>query len=166
MQINVVLRESLLDHVYSWNHTLVNNLSCLKPIVGDHVLVHFDYTVGIPAVNTTIKKNLPLYNKEQLITNLCSIDWTIKSDDVQGCWNKIENKLIIVIDGKAPLEKFKNNSSIKTIKTPHDIKNLINRKRNLQANIKKSFNKSSKDKIKIIDLQIKRFYYARKSNEV
>jgi hypothetical protein len=128
--------------------------------------VHFDYTAGIPVVNTTIKRNWTCYNKEQLITNLQSINWTIKSNDVQGCWNKIENKLINVIDGIAPLEKFKNNSSIKTMKTPHDIQSLINRRRNLLAKVKKCFNKSSKDEIKLIDLQIKRFYYARKSNEV
>ena len=130
--------------------------------------MHFDYTAGIPIVNTTIKRNWTQYNKEQLIINLRSIDWTIKSDDVQGCWNEIENKLINVIDDDdiAPLEKFKNNSSIKTIKTPRDIKNLINRRRNLLAKIKKSFNKSSKDEIKTIDLKRKRFYHTRKSNEV
>jgi hypothetical protein len=93
--------------VYASDPTLVSNLSGLKPIFGDHCLVHFEYTAGKPVFNTTIKRNWIHYNKEQLIVNLRCIDWTIKSEDVQGCWNEIENKLIKVVDSIALLQELK-----------------------------------------------------------
>jgi uncharacterized protein YnzC (UPF0291/DUF896 family) len=80
--------------------------------------------------------------------------------------NKIENKMIKDVDSIAQLQEFRNNSCIKTKITPHEIKSLTNRRRNLFSKIKKRFNKTIKDKIKLIDTKINIFFNVRKSNEV
>jgi exonuclease III len=69
-KVNGVVRESVLDHVYASDPTLLTNLSSLRPVFGDHCLVHFKYTAGRPLVKTTIKRNWMHYDKEQLIVNL------------------------------------------------------------------------------------------------
>ncbi len=51
--VNGVVRESTLDHVYASDPTLLTNLSDLKPIFGNHCMVHFKYTAGRSVVKTT-----------------------------------------------------------------------------------------------------------------
>ena len=43
--VNNVYKSSLLDHVYSTNCTSISNIQSLKPIFGDHLLVHFDINI-------------------------------------------------------------------------------------------------------------------------
>ena len=106
------------------------------------------------------------YNKDLLLHQLTQVDWSVKSDGVQGCWNEIENKLIKIVDNIAPHQEFKNNSCLKSKTTPHEIKYLINRRKNLLLKLKRKFNLIIKEEIKSIDVKIKRFYHNRKTNEV
>ena len=43
--VNNVYKSSLLDNVYSTNCTSISNIQSLKPIFGDHLLVHFDINI-------------------------------------------------------------------------------------------------------------------------
>jgi hypothetical protein len=165
-QVSGVVRVSVLDHVYASDPTLLTNLSGIKPIFGDHCMVQFKYAAGRPVVKTTIKINWMRYEKELLLELLREVDWNIASDGVQGCWNKIENKLIKIVDKLAPLQEFKNNSSIKTKIIPRDIKSLINRRKNLLHKQKTNNTQPTRDEIKRMDYKIKKFFNTRRSNEV
>ena len=164
--VNGVLRESILDHVYVSDPTTVCNLSSLKPCFGDHQMVYFNIQNVKTEIKTEIKRNWMLYTKEKLLQALMSEDWLLHSDDVQGCWNEMENKLIKIVDKLAPLQEFKNNSCTRVRMTPPVIKHLINRRKKLLAKLKVRFNNDIKAEIKNMDKVIRAHHHINKTADV
>jgi hypothetical protein len=81
-------------------------------------------------------------------------DWTFESDSVQGYWNKIENKLVSIIDIVVPIKQFTNNYSTKSSSTPAFIKKLY-RLKGLLKKLKREFKQDWKNEIKYLDKIIK-----------
>ena len=92
--INNQLKESILDHIYINDVTLIKNLESISPEVGDHRLVMCTIISDPPVVKSVIKRNWRLYNDSILIQKLKDQNFTSQTDDVQQFWNQMEYKLI------------------------------------------------------------------------
>jgi hypothetical protein len=42
-----------------------------------------------------------------MLNILNRVDWEVKIDKVKGCWDEIENKLLIAVDKLVPLQELK-----------------------------------------------------------
>ena len=49
--INNVLRESILDHIYVKDPTIVGGVHSTKPCFGDHLMISIDVNVGKKRLN-------------------------------------------------------------------------------------------------------------------
>ena len=75
------------------------------------------------------------YSVGLLNDKLNQINWQTEFDDVQSCWNHLENNLLKVIDEIAPTKKFCLNTAIDV---PNKIaKNAINKRNRLLKQFKK-----------------------------
>jgi hypothetical protein len=164
--VNGILRESILDHVYVSDPTSVLNLSSLKPHFGDHRMVYFDVFNGKTEIKSQIKRNWMHYTKESLLHSLSQEDWNLQSDNVQGCWNKMENKIIRIVDQLAPLQDFKNNSCTSSRIVPPSIKNLINQRKKLLARLRSNFDINIKEEIRNMDKVIRAHFHNRRTADV
>ena len=120
----------MLDHVYVPNPCLINNLQRIKPFFGDHHMVTFEITATKSTQKLSINRNWKNYNKLNLCVELGKVDWQLRSDSVQDCWNEFESKLVEVVDKIVPLTEFINNTFAKS-KIPPEIKNLMNKRKRL-----------------------------------
>ena len=151
--INGILKESTLDHIYVNDVTIVQNLYPITPEIGDHKLIVVEIN-GFPQVPTPyIKRNWKNYNINDLRIRLmqCNFDYGI--ENVQQYWNRFENDIISVVDEIAPLTEFTNNYTTKT--APNNvIKPLVNKKRRLLRSYKQSKNPAKLEEIKAINTEI------------
>ena len=133
--INGTKKESLLDHVYLNRVEMLDAVYFDTPLFGDHVLVILDLLIGTTdqVKSTTKKRDWRKYTSSN-ITNtlsnmLCEIDLN-NANDVQTCWNLIENVIITTTDHLAPLVEDKsgifNNKNVKRI--PPTVKNKMNKR--------------------------------------
>ena len=126
------LKFSTLDHIYAKDPSFVSNLDSNDPIFGDHLMISFNIPLKNPEIEFVYKRDWRLYKKENLIKMLSQVNWIICDDNVQNCWNDIENILIKIVDKLAPLTKYKNNSVVNN-PPPKHIKSMISsRKRALK----------------------------------
>ena len=80
--VNGSIKESILDHVYIKDVTSISNLGSTTLEVGDHKLVTFNISSTAPTAKTVFKRNWTKYNKENLINELLSCDFSLEMDDV------------------------------------------------------------------------------------
>ena len=119
--VNGTLRTSILDHVYTDDMTIIEDLTPIETIVGDHSLITMKLrnTIKDPPI-ITYRRNWSKYSKAKLIEELssqnCNMQWQM--EDVQSNWNKIEEVLIKVSDIVAPISEFKNNVSSRSQEIP------------------------------------------------
>ena len=111
-----IKKESILDHVYTDNVALVNDITFTVPTFGDHKLVIAKLT---PKANlnceSIFKRNWKNYSPNNLIENITLPPLT--GGDVQAIWNSLEHSLIIAADYVAPLILVNNNLKPKKNKT-------------------------------------------------
>ena len=82
--MGVVLRESIINHVYVKDPTIISDMKSLTLVFGDHKLIIFCIDVIKPKIEVTYKRNWRHYSKENFCNELCLIDWYTDIDDVQG----------------------------------------------------------------------------------
>ena len=92
--INNVLKQSILDHVYVKDPTLVFNIYSIDPLIGDHKLVVFEVTHIPQPAKVILKRNWQNYKTNDLLNELASANFDIYADDVQSMWNNFENVLL------------------------------------------------------------------------
>ena len=159
--VNGSLKESILDHIYSNNPTLVNDIRSLVPIFGDHLLIFFYYSFSNKNKIITWKRDWRFYSKEALCEKMSIINWNINVTDVQHFWNLFECLLVGIVDSIVPYTKFCNNEVIQH--NPHPkIKTLQNARKNLLKKFKSRPTEFLKHKIKQFDIDIKKHYYQQK----
>ena len=155
------LKFSTLDHIYAKDPSFVSNLDSNDPIFGDHLMISFNIPLKKPEIEFVYKRDWRLYKKENLIKMLSQVNWIICDDNVQNCWNDIENILIKIVDKLAPLTKYKNNSVVNN-PPPKHIKSMISsRKRALKLQ-KQRPSVILKQKIKELNCQIRNFFHSQK----
>ena len=106
--------------------TLINDLTSLKPLIGDQKLLTFVINAKPEQISQVIKRNWQAYSKDKFVNVLSDVDFNFEADQVQAYWNKFEMALLPVIDNVAPLELFLNNSSVNSIKPMGVIKRKVN----------------------------------------
>ena len=163
--INNVLKTSILDHLYVMDATTVSNINSCKPCFGDHMLIFFNICTANQKPKVTYKRDWRKYSKLALCQALSCVEWDVGADNVQECWNQFENKLINVIDILIPLTEFENNKA-KNTTPPKFVKNWLNTRQRLLKKHKQAPSKSIKDKIKSLDMKIRKFFRTQKSNDV
>ena len=107
--INGIRKESILDHVYVNNCSLVNNLTSIEPTFGDHLLIVIELNLHLDDyLQSYVRRDWKNYSKTSLIQQL-----KIKNYEADGCvqsnWNAIEESLIMAADIVAPLCNFVKN---------------------------------------------------------
>ena len=124
--INNVLKESVLDHVYVQDTTIIMKLNSSKPLIGDHRLVKFVINAKKQQIKPLMKRNWHFYTKEKLLEALAPVNFHFETDQVQSFWDKFENSLLPIIDNLVPMVPFINNCSSNSIKPTGVIKRKIN----------------------------------------
>ena len=64
--VNNVYKSSLLDHMYSTDCSSISNIKSLKPIFGDHLLIHFDINIPKQDEKKSMRRDWRKYSKESL----------------------------------------------------------------------------------------------------
>jgi hypothetical protein len=105
--INDIKKESILDHIYVNDITLIEKCSYTVPYFGDHVIVTADLWLTYNPPEVTIKRDWHNYTPEKLKSILDRTNLIIENDSVQEYWNCLENVSINVNDHLAPLVEFK-----------------------------------------------------------
>ena len=152
--INNQVKESILDHIYINDITLLSNLDSITPEVGDHKLVMCTVKSDPPTVKPVIKRSWKYYNQIILIENLRAQNFNFETLDVQQFWNQMENKIVDVVDIIAPRVEFLNNST----RTSHPsirLKPNINKKRRLLKRYKSTQNPNLKNQIHLLSNEIR-----------
>ena len=129
--INGIVKESLLDHIYTDDVALVRNLFFKDPTFGDHKLIIFELEAFIQThQNQIIKWNWKQYTKDRLAENLV-LNTVNENSDVQSQWNMFEYSFIKAIDTVAPLITVEPNLLPRYIKPPNFVKTKINNHLNM-----------------------------------
>ena len=128
-------KESLLDHVYTNNITLIYEVYPYIPLFGDHTLVIVNVnTLKCNESRNLIKRNWSKYTTELMRANLsCNVlnMSPINVDcSVQSLWNNLENMLVKMIDYCTPLVTFTIKNTTQSKQTlPRSFKTKINLRR-------------------------------------
>ena len=157
-------RESTIDHIYSSNITLLSCLGSFKPCFGDHFAITLEYCTEKVPGKQVYRRSWKQYSKESLLPMLSAVDWSSTDDTVQGYWNSFENKLINVIDSLIPMCYETNN--VKVEECPPRIKHLINIRKRLVRKLKRDKSIDLRNRVKTIDIEIKRYFNNKKSEQV
>ena len=104
--VGLVLRSSLLDHIYVNNINLVKLISHIKPCFGDHELIIAHCCIIKPQQKITQRRDWQHYSKEKLVEMLSYVDWENNCNNVQDTWNDFENKLVDIVDSLVPISDF------------------------------------------------------------
>ena len=127
--VNNVLLESIIDHIYVKDPTLVSGIQSMKPLFGDHFLVSITIGLEKGEPDVSIRRDWRKYSKEVLLGELSLVDWASEVNNVQNMWDAFESKLVRIVDKITPLTEFAN-SKVKT-KLPNSIKQKINKGKRL-----------------------------------
>ena len=152
--INGIKRSSILDHIYTTNPLLINNIMPIITEIGDHVLVTFKINFKRALENIIWKRDWRNYNKNLLMEKLNNCDFNTNLNCVQETWNRFENVMINIVDELTPLVPYSNGNFFSN-KTPPKIKNLLNIKKRLLKLKKKNCSEALCQKLKSLDKEIK-----------
>ena len=90
----------------------------------------------------------------------------IEADQVQNYWDNFESALMPLVDRLAPLEPFIQNCTINSKKPTGVIKRKINLRKKLLKNLKNNPTNSLRDRIKNLNVEIKKHFIFKKSCSV
>ena len=164
--VNNVYKESLLDHFYVKDPTMVIEIKTLTPLIGDHLLI----VLNIP--NTNIKNKIVWkrswknYNKENLLLELTNITFDQEPNDPQNYWNMLEAKLLPIIDKLSPVVAFSNNVTVKSTKPNKIIRNKLNIRKRLIRNLKNNSSNELRNRINNLNVEIKHHFTNLKTNSI
>ena len=161
--VNNVLLESILDHIYVKDPTLVSGIQSTKPLFGDHLLVSITVRLEKGEPEISMRRDWRKYSKELLLGELSLVDWSSDVDNVQNIWDELESKLVRIVDKITPLTEF-TNSKVKT-KLPNSIMQKKKKKRLLKQ-IKKYPTNEIKQKLNSLNCEIKTFYFSQRREAV
>ena len=151
--VNGVTKESILDHIYIKDTTLIKNLSARSPEVGDHKFLTCEINSNTVTPKPILKRNWRNYNKDLLVSGLRDCRFDLGIADVQQFWNQMENQIINVVDKVAPYTAHINN----TISVTHPslrLKPKILQKRRLLKKYKVTKDQNLLTRIKTLNSEI------------
>ena len=164
--IRGTIKNSILDHIYVNDFSLISDITGSKVTFGDHLLISFVIGNGRHEVRHEVRRSWQNYSKEWLLAGLAHVDFGDGFTSVQSCWNVFENSLVEIVDKICPLVPFINNSTVESIKPTPVIKNKINLRKRLLKRLKITKDQQTKNRISQINVEIKNHFYANKRNSV
>ena len=93
-----IKKESILNHIYIKDMTIVLNMYTAKPEIGDHKLIIVQINESPFTTTTQIKHNWKNYSVNSLNESLGSCDFNDMIENIWQYWNKFENVLIGIVD--------------------------------------------------------------------
>ena len=165
--VNNVLKESILDHIYVKNPFIIENISAIIPLIGDHRLIRFEIKSRPDPPQTFLRRNWKNYSKDKLIQALAAVDFSVETDSVQASWNLFENSVIEIVDNLAPLELTEANSTSKVAKNVNlNVKRKLSLRKRLIKNLKTNPSNNLRDRINNLNYEIRTHFKNSKRNEI
>ena len=152
--INGTLKTSLLDHIYTNDHTVINNITYFEPEIGDHRCVTFNINETATVPPPLIKRDWRKYSKDLLENKLSQHSFDCDINSVQELWNYFENKLVTIVDEIVPYVPFTNNY-VTASSTPKYLNAKVIKRRLLLKRFKRTNCPSLKQKINVLNYEIK-----------
>ena len=108
-----------------------------------------------------LKRDWRFYSKLLLCNKLANVQFDLTIDNVQGCWNDFENKLITVVNEKLPVRNHCNDVII----APHCpfVKHKLNLRKRLLKNFRKRPTLDLKLRIKNLNIEIQNYFFSQKN---
>ena len=164
--VDNVQKESILDHVYVQDPTIVKNINSFVPTIGDHVMIIIDIVNRPEPPKIITKRSWISYSKIKLLNELSQVTFKDRTDDVQSTWNNFEAILMPIVDKLVPLVEFSNNSTIKSTKPTNTIKRKINLRKRLLKSIKDNPTNAQRDRIKSLNVEIRHHFQKIKTDSI
>jgi hypothetical protein len=103
------VKNSILDHIYCTDSTIVNSIFFKDTIYGDHKMVILCTSNQLIEKDFKIqRRNWKTYSAEDLIQNLNQVKWKRNIEGIQEMWNTYEQEILTIVDKIAPLEEVGN----------------------------------------------------------
>ena len=164
--VNDIYKESLIDHIYVHDPTLVTEIYSKDSLIGDHKLIIISIQSIQKQPKVVIKRSWKNYSKDILLAELAELSFDPEPNDPQNYWNMMEYKLLPIVDHLAPLMPFQNNVTTKSITPNKYIKNKINIRKRLIKNLKSNASNNLRDRIRHLNVEIKHHFLNLKINPI
>ena len=136
------VKNSVLDHIYCTDNTIVDSVLYKDTIYGDHKMVILCTSNELIERDFKIRRrNWKTYSVDVLIQSLNQVRWGTDIDSVQEMWNSYEQEILKIVDKIAPLEEVGSTIRRKVSKT---LKSKLNQRSHLLKNENITCNKSMK----------------------
>ena len=152
------VKNSILDHIYFTDSTIVGDVLYRDTIYGDHKMVILSTTNELTERDYKIRRrNWRAYSVDALIQNLNQVRWETDIDSTQEMWNSYEQEILTIVDKIAPLEEVGSTIKRKVSKT---LKSKLNRRSHLLKKRKHHTQQEhEKDELKTLNKYIRNYYY-------
>ena len=161
------VKNSIIDHIYSTDSTMVSGISYKNTSIGDHRLII------LTTLNTFEEENLELwrrnwknYSKRRLLELLVSVNWDTEITTIQDMWNAYEQNICTVVENITPIVLITRTKVKKTHKLP-EMRKIENR-RNYLLRKRKRNTQSEDEKAEIVEInkKIRNHYYRERRENV
>ena len=152
------VKNSILDHIYCTDSTIVDDVLYIDTIYGDHKMVILSTTNELTERDYKIRRrNWRAYSVDALIQNLNQVRWETDIDSTQEMWNSYEQEILTIVDKIAPLEEVGSTIKRRVSKT---LKSKLNRRSHLLKKRKHHTQQEhEKDELKTLNKYIRNYYY-------
>ena len=165
--VNGIMRTSILDHVYTNDIALIENLKPVETIIGDHSLISMSLlNEKMAKPDISFRRNWSKYSKVKLMYELSRINMNWQINDVQSLWNRIEEMLIRTTDKLAPLCEYLDNVSAKSQEIPKIIKSKMRKRKDLLRRMREDPSEELRKRIKNLNTEIKSHFAMNKRHRV
>ena len=159
------VKNSVLDHIYCTDNTIVDSVLYKDTIYGDHKMVILCTSNELIERDFKIRRrNWKTYSVDVLIQSLNHVRWGTDIDSVQEMWNSYEQEILKIVDKIAPLEEVGSTIRRKVSKT---LKSKLNRRSHLLKKRKHHMQQEhEKDELKALNKYIRSYYYDERKTHV
>jgi exonuclease III len=159
------VKNSVLDHIYCTDNTIVDSVLYRDTIYGDHKMVILCTSNELIERDFKIRRrNWKTYSVDVLIQSLNQVRWGTDIDSVQEMWNSYEQEILKIVDKIAPLEEVGSTIRRKVSKT---LKSKLNRRSHLLKKRKHHMQQEhEKDELKALNKYIRSYYYDERKTHV
>ena len=161
--INGSIKTSILDHIYTNNNAIVNNLNFETPTFGDHVLVMATLTnKNFKGIEMKIKRNWNLYTPQAVAVAIsCGINLMNNQYDnlnVQEQWNQLERVMVETADQMAPLVGQGLTRVVRSCQPMGIIKSKLNKRKRLLKESRLNQSGAHAAEIKLLNKEIRSYF--------
>ncbi len=123
------VKNSILDHIYCTDSTVVDNILFIDTTYGDHKMIILCTPNERVEIGFKIqRRNWKAYSKEGLIQSLNQVKWETEIESIQEMWNSYKKEILTIVDKIARLQEVENTIRRKVSKI---MKSKLNRKSHL-----------------------------------